>query len=154
MNHFQLAGVLYIAVTAGNLGQYRLGNVVLGGAQATGRKYDIGPGEFLEQGLGNFFFVISHGNHTCRMDAHLFQRTGQLLGIGIQNLADKDFVTDSDDRCVNHCFSSFFSSLLKPLNPGFASRRDTPSCRAIRPSSTSWIWQITGTRPRVSSLTL
>ena len=156
MHHFQLSGVYDIAFAAADLPQDGLCDVVLGGAQTAGGDDDGVPGKGVLKDGSDFLPVVSDGNHPFDMDSGFFQSLCELSRIGIDHLADENFIADGADNGIDHtfsdvCFSKSFNSLASASGRMDVSMRLAPARSSSMASSGVCATPITGILPWHSS---
>ncbi len=71
--------------------------VVLGGAEAAGDEDEVGPLAGAADGLGQAAQVVAHLGDVVQVDAQRGQAGGQVLGVGVQYIAEEDLGAHGDD---------------------------------------------------------
>ena len=87
-----------------------LGQVVIGGTQASGGEDDVRPlpGNF--QSLSQPGGIVPHHGVPEHVDAHAAQGLGQLLGVGVDNVAEEQLRAHGDDLSGMRHSCSFFQA--------------------------------------------
>ena len=98
-------GLVRDELTAEHFGQRLFGDVVFGGAESAGDDCDVRLAEGAFHAPDDLRAVIADRDFFMHDDACGVEVAGDGYGIGIHDLADEDFIADSDDRCFHkRCF--------------------------------------------------
>ena len=88
------------------LAQGVFGDVVFGGTESAGEEHDVGALLRLSEGGTDLFGVVVNGGDLTDYVAPFVEACRHPGAVGVDDLADEEFVADGDYFCLFHFFSS------------------------------------------------